>query len=106
MIIGIDGGSLSIRDDRLRVGVYRVTKNLLIHLLQIDTQSIYRLYSFRKINEEEVASHKRLVKRSLEPSLGYQYVRLPFDIMLNPVDVFLGTSQMLPRLHSNILSIG
>lgn len=49
MIIGVDAGALSIRDDRLKVGVYRVTLNLLRELgksiKQMNTVSI-RFYPF------------------------------------------------------------
>ena len=46
MIIGVDAGALAITDERLKVGVWRVTFNLLRELSKLDRKNSYRLYSF------------------------------------------------------------
>jgi glycosyltransferase involved in cell wall biosynthesis len=97
MTIGVDAGALSISDKRLKVGVWRVTFELLKHLSVIDTANEYRMYSFapieKKIMMEMGKSMENIV---LSPSVGYMKFRLPLELMQRPVDIFLGLSQALP----------
>ena len=51
MNIGIDGGVLSVDDDRLKVGTYRVAYNLVKELPRVDVKSFYRIYSFGRGEE-------------------------------------------------------
>jgi len=97
MIIGVDAGALSISDDRLKVGVWRVSFELLKALSCIDTSKCYRLYSFTPIPQEVMKKLGGNMKNVvLAPSLGYMKFRLPLELIKNPVDVFLGLSQASP----------
>lgn len=93
MIIGVDVGALSISDDRLKLGVYRVTLNLLRELSRIDTKNTYRLYSFLPITND---FGPRMENRVLRPTQGWFSLRLPAELAIHPVDVFLGLSQAIP----------
>lgn len=97
MIIGVDAGALSITDERLKVGVWRVTFNLLCELSALDQKNTYRLYSFRPIDGEVMqrlgSNMKNIV---LSPSIGWSKVRLPLALRIHPVDVLLGLAQTLP----------
>ncbi len=99
MVIGIDAGALSIMDDRLKVGVYRVTLEALRELVQIDRENEYRLYCFgRGIGEigeiREIGGER--IKDVRLPKVGWSTVWLPLELRRRPVDVFLGMSQALP----------
>ncbi len=101
MTIGVDAGPLSVSDPRLRVGVWRVVTSLLGELTRIDAKNYYRLYSFRPIEEGTVLRlGPRMKSIVLRPSIGWFSVRLPLELARNPVDVFLGTAQSLPRSTS------
>lgn len=105
MIIGVDAGALAITDERLKVGVYRVTFNLLKKLSTLDTVHQYRLYSFRPIERGVMAAFgPRMTNAVLQPAKGWLSLRLPIELKLRPVDVFLGLAQALPSLPS--FSIG
>jgi len=97
MIIGIDAGSLSVSDIRLRVGVWHVTYELLKRISIVDTKNYYRLYSFTAIDRSLMAQFgKRMTNVLLAPSIGYMKFRLPLELRLHPVDMFIGLSQALP----------
>ncbi len=97
MIIGVDAGALSVTDERLKVGVYRVTYNVLKELAAIDKKNAYRLYSFRPIDSEVMAAFgQRMNNVVLWPARGWFSVRLPLELAFHPVDVFLGFSQAIP----------
>lgn len=97
MIIGVDAGALSIKDDRLRVGVWRVTYNLLKELSHIDKTNEYRLYTFRPISREVMrAFGSRMINVVVRPMIGWSKIQLPIELRRHPVDAFLGLSQMLP----------
>ena len=93
MIIGVDCGALSISDGRLKVGVWRVTYNLLRELAKLDKKNEYRLYTFAPIGEQFGKNFKNVVVR---PRVGWSRISLPIELRLHPIDVFLGLSQMLP----------
>src|SRR4030042_1470871 len=98
MKIGVDAGALSIRDNRLKVGVYRVTYNLLRQLGALDKDNIYYLYSFTRIGQQLMdAFGPRMIDKVLHPTVGWFSVRLPLEMQVHPVDVFLGLSQALPK---------
>jgi glycosyltransferase involved in cell wall biosynthesis len=92
MIIGVDSGALSIRDERLKVGVWRVTYNLLRELGKLDLHNEYRLYSFLPVNEKFGKNFCNVVL----PRTGWATVHLPIELYRHPVDVYLGLSQALP----------
>lgn len=103
MIVGIDGGALAISDERLQVGVYRVTYSLIQALSAIDPRNTYAVYSFTPIQEGILkALGKDVENRVLSPAIGYQKIRLPWELSRNPVDVFLGISQALPMLFQDV----
>lgn len=104
MIIGVDAGALSITDERLRVGVWRVTFHLLQELSSLDRHNSYRLYSFRPV-DREVMQHfgSNMQNVVLTPTIGWSSVRLPLELKIHPVDVFLGLAQTLPSSLSNTI---
>src|SRR3990167_11203010 len=99
MKLGIDGGALSITDDRLKVGVYRVAYNLVKELPVVDVKSNYRIYSFSRGEEARPPSLRSGVsgrgsrnfrKSNVEfiqlPRPGFQKIWQPIELMINPVD--------------------
>lgn len=97
MIIGVDAGALSIRDDRLKVGVYRVTVNLLRELGKIDKTNEYRLYTFLPIADSQMKEFGPWMKNVVvRPVIGWSMIQIPIELRRHPVDVFLGLSQMIP----------
>lgn len=98
MRIGVDAGALSITDERLRVGVWRVTYNLLKELPKIDKKNEYRLYTFLPIDRGVMADFGPRMKNVIvRPRIGWARLQLPIELRRHPVDLFLGLSQMLPR---------
>ncbi len=104
MNIGVDAGALSITDDRLKVGVYRVVVNLLIELGKQDKTNTYRLYSFRPLEQGMMRDFGSRMTNVVLPQKGWFRFWLPLELQRNPVDVFLGLSQALP--FSTNYSIG
>lgn len=98
MIIGIDAGMLGIRDNRLKVGVWRVAAELLKELGKKGGHT-YRLYSFHPIDPHLLhqfgSSMQNIV---LSPSVGFLKVRLPIELRFRPVDCFLAMGQALPPI--------
>lgn len=104
MKIGVDAGMLGITDERLQVGVWRVAKELLTQLGKIDQVNSYILYSFHPIPKQVMKLFgTSMVNCVLSPSLGWMQIRLPLELMMHPVDVFLGLSQALPRTHAKTI---
>lgn len=100
MKIGIDGGALSITDERLKVGVYRVVVNLLRGLGRIDRENTYYIYSFDPIEERVMKQFgPAMDNKVLWPVKGWFTVRLPLELRLHPVDLYLGVSQAIPQIH-------
>lgn len=98
MKIGVDAGALSITDDRLKLGVYWVNVNLLRELAKIDTENTYLLYSFAQIDREVMEGFgPRMINKVLKPKKGWFSLRLPLELTVHPVDIFLGLSQAIPR---------
>lgn len=104
MIIGVDAGAICETDNRLKVGVYRVTYELLHHLSALDLEHYYRLYSYGPISRSILEQlSNTMVNIPLTPSIGYMKVRLPLHLVLHPVDVFLGLSQAVPNGVKNAI---
>lgn len=97
MLIGVDGGALSITDERLKLGVYWLNVNLLRVLGRLDKKNSYIIYSFLPIDQKLMRSFgPRMKNRVLTPSQGWFSLRLPLELTIHPVDLFLGLSQALP----------
>jgi glycosyltransferase involved in cell wall biosynthesis len=102
MIIGLDGGALSITDDRLKVGVYKVTLRLLEELSALKYSNNYRIYSFIPVGESILKKLGNLFEnRVVTPKTGWQKLWLPLELKLHPVDLFLGLSQSIPLFSSH-----
>lgn len=100
MIIGVDAGCLSIRDRRLKVGVYRLSFNLLNNLSQIDKTNRYLLYSFSPISQEILSYFgTNMENKVLRPRRFWLTVRVSLEFLLKKPDIFLGLSQSLPLFH-------
>ena len=106
-LIGVDAGCLGVKNQRLKVGVYQVAFNLLKELGKLDKSNEYRLYSFYPIEEKLMrVMGERMKNIVLRPRKGWFSIRLPLELKLNPVDIFLGLSQALPHsLSHNILMV-
>jgi len=97
MIIGVDAGALSISDERLKVGVWRVTHELVKRLPSVNKNIHFRLYSFAPIPKDAMEQFGNNVQNViLTPPMGYMKIRLPLELIEHPVDCFLGVSQALP----------
>lgn len=104
MKIGIDGGALSISDERLKLGVYWVNVNLLRQLGKLDKKNSYIVYSFAPIDTGLMKSFgPRIENKVLRPQKGWFSLRLPLELSLHPVDLFLGLSQAIPSSTSHNL---
>lgn len=102
MVIGVDAGSLSITDERLKVGVWRVTFNLLKEFALIDKENEYRLFSFQKIDREVMnVFGPNVENKVITPATGWSSFWLPLELKRRPVDIFLGLSQSLPNAESH-----
>ncbi|MBU1327250.1 glycosyltransferase family 4 protein [Patescibacteria group bacterium] len=106
MKTGIDGGALSITDDRLKMGVYRVAHNLVKELPLIDVKSNYRVYRFGRGEKGTQLSSRSNIKFVRLPRYGFQKIWQPFELISNPVDVYLGISQSLPITLYDVKKIG
>lgn len=105
MIIGVDAGALSITDERLRVGVWRVTYNLLRVLSKIDKKNEYRLYSFIPLDRGVMSAFgPRMKNVVVRPTFAWSTIQLPIELRRHPINVFLGLSQMIP--YSTSYNIG
>src|SRR5512135_3099950 len=97
MKIGVDAGTLSITDERLKVGVYKVVCNLLRFLGKADKENTYLLYSFDPIDRGVMKQFgARMENRVLHPKRGWSTIRLPLELRMKPVDLFLGLAQTIP----------
>lgn len=95
MNVGIDAGALSVTDDRLKVGVYRVTEFLTDALLSFPITIGVRRYGFGVMKKpSEFSDH--LTDIIIRPSAGYLNFRLPAEVFMHPVDCFIAASQAVP----------
>lgn len=100
MVIGVDAGALAVRDERLKVGVFRVTLNLLKGLDSIDRKNTYRLYTFAPLEKGITSELGKRFEQVVLKIRGWSTVWLPTELRRRPVDVFLGLSQYLPSSAS------
>jgi len=100
MRIAIDGGCLGVKEERLKVGIYRFASNFLSSLSVIDKKNKYDIYTFEKIDEEVKKrlgnNFKNVVVR---PSKGFLKFRLPVFFLVGKKDMYVGLSQALPWFH-------
>jgi alpha-1,3-rhamnosyl/mannosyltransferase len=95
MTIGIDAGALSVTDDRLKVGVYRVTESLVDAVLSFPAGVNLRRYGFGQMKKPAEFS-ERVADVIIRPPTGYMSVRLPIELLLHPVECFIAASQAVP----------
>lgn len=105
MIIGIDSGALGVDDERLKVGVYRMSLSLIKAITLEDRQNKYILYSFNPIDKKIMLSFGGSVVNKVLPKKGFFKVWLPISILKDKNDCFLGLSQSLPKLPRNTKGI-
>ena len=105
MIIGFDAGPLSVDDKRLKVGVYRMTQELLSHLTQIDKKNTYKIYSFKKLDLTSLNINPHNTENIVLPKVLWHSLWLPRQLQRRAVDVFIGPAQSLPRLPPKTKSI-
>lgn len=100
MNIGIDCGSLSISDDRLKTGVYRLSAELLVNLSKIDRKNRYFLYTFLPL-EKEIQNNLggNFQNKIIKPRFGWSKLSLSREILLRRPDIFLGLNQAVPLYH-------
>lgn len=97
MLIGVDAGCLGVRDERLKVGVYQMAKNLLLELGKIDQQNSYLLYSFYPIEKKLLLKFgRRMHNIIVKPSRGWLKIWLPLQMAKDKPDIFLALSQAVP----------
>lgn len=97
MLIGVDCGCLGVKDERLKVGVYAVAKNLLENLGKIDKRNNYLLYSFYPIEKSLMKKFGPRMKNVIvNPTKFWMKIWLPYRITKDKPDVFLGLSQAVP----------
>ncbi|MFZ5535373.1 MAG: glycosyltransferase family 4 protein [Patescibacteria group bacterium] len=106
MKVGIDGGALSISDDRLKVGVYRVAYNLVKELPRFAAANDYRVYSFKRGEEGSASLIRKNVSFVGLPRHGFQKIWQPIELIKHPVEVYLGISQALPLTLYDVRKIG
>lgn len=106
MTIGMDGGALSITDDRLKVGVYRVAYHLVKELPRLDSKNNYRVYGFERGEE----GNPDLLRQNMQfvrlPRFGFQKIWQPLELVKHPIEVYLGISQSLPLTLYDVTNIG
>lgn len=105
MIIGVDGGALAVKDERLKAGVYRVVYNLLLQLSGLDGVNNYRLYTFDRVEEGILQRLGKRFTNVILPRHLWHSLWLPAELAKRPPEAFLGLSQALPRI-STLCDIG
>lgn len=100
MIVGVDAGCLCVDDDRLKTGVFTVAVNLLKRLIRMDSGTTYVLYCFSPIDKNawrEIRTGNENVRmKMVTPKKFWMTASLSKEMLLHPVDVFLGLGQALP----------
>lgn len=97
MEIAVDAGCLS-GQPRVLNGTARITLELFRRMGSLDRSIRYRLYSFRPIAREHLSAFGPTVENTVvHPSFGYMRLRIPFELLRKPADVFLGMSQVIPH---------
>lgn len=104
MIIGIDAGALAESNKDFQVGVFRVTYEFIKSLTHLHKQHTYRLYSYAPIAPNILKEFgKSIIPLPLLPSFGYMKYRLPIELSIHPVDVFIGVAQAVPKTNTKTI---
>jgi len=98
MIIGIDGGPLSIQDNRLKAGVWRVASNLIKEFSANTVKDLYRLYMFKRGGDCRKKTLGGKVQCIFLPQIGFRKVWQPMHIMTHPIQAYIGLAQTFPPL--------
>lgn len=96
MRVGMDAGALSVTDDRLRVGVYRVSHELVKELPRISVKDNYRFYTFGRGGDTLRGTLRNNAEIVRLPQAGFHSVWQTIDVRKSPVDVYLGLAQTIP----------
>ena len=97
MKIGVDAGCLGVVDERLKVGVYTVAYQLLLHLSKIDKENTYYLYSFYPIDASYMNLLGERMKNVVLPTKGWLKLWLPLALLKDRPDIFLAFGQAIPK---------
>lgn len=107
MLIGVDAGCLGVEDDRLKVGVYNVAKNLLLQLSKIDKKNTYYLYSFYPIEKDLMSElGPKMQNIVVTPTKGWMKIWLPIQIYKDKIDIFIALGQAIPWMRKSVKKIG
>ncbi len=106
MTVGIDGGALSITDDRLKVGVYRVAYNLVKELPHLDAKINYRVYGFGRGEEGTVPHTGNQMTLVRLPRPGFAKLWQPLELVRHRVNAYLGIAQVIPYTLYDVNTVG
>ena len=98
MRVGVDGGALSVSDDRLKVGVWRVTSHFAEELSRLSVKDYYRIYGFGGGEAGKQDANNPHVRFVQLPRAGYSRIWQTADILKNRIEVYVGLSQAIPPL--------
>lgn len=93
MNISVDGGALCTFTDN-RFGNYTFTKNLLKALYLYDKNNDYHVYTYCNLESNMRSENFKI--HTLLPKIGWMKVRISFEEIIHPHDVFLAVNQSLP----------
>lgn len=97
MKIGVDAGCLGITDERLKVGVYTVVKNMLIELSKQDKENQYYLYSFHPIEKDLMKKFGNNMHNIIVvPTKGWLRIALPLRLAYDKPSIFIAANQAMP----------
>lgn len=100
MKIGVDAAILASKT--YQAGNFWLSHNLLMALGRIDKKNQYLLYSFAPISAKILNQYGNNFKNIvLHPKKFWMQVRLSWEQLIKPVDVFLGLNQALPYIKLN-----
>ena len=106
MTVGIDGGALSISDDRLKVGVYRVAYNLIKEIGALNAENNYRVYTFHGVGHGNLPKKSKNVSYVPLLTPGFRKIWQPIEMMQHKIDAYLGVSQAFPLTLYDVKKIG
>lgn len=95
--IAIDCGSLSDRNTASQAGVYTVTLNLVEKLSRIDKRNRYILFSFQRLPAYLLSKKNGNISNIVLPKIGFKTIWLPLAIKFFKPNIFLATSQAVPK---------
>jgi ADP-heptose:LPS heptosyltransferase len=92
MKIAVDGGGITNAPGK-SFGNAIFVENFLKALSLYDKNN-YFIYTFS--DKQHILREKRLHFQTLKPSMGWMKMRLPFEEIISPKDIFLALNQALP----------